>query len=213
MEKKRKGLFITFEGIDGCGKTTQARLAGQWLKKTGRPVLFIREPGGTVISERIRRILLDRRLEVDPYTELLLYEAARAQLTSEKIIPALDRGEIVVGDRFFDSTTAYQGYGRGLNRTLIASLNRFASRETTPDITFIFDVDYQTSLLRRRARPDRLEREKQAFFQRVRKGFKSLAGRRRVVLLDGRLPVEELHEEVKSRIKRRLNGRGKRGNR
>jgi len=208
MEKKRKGLFITFEGIDGCGKTTQARLAARWLKRIGKSVLFIREPGGTTVSERIRRVLLDRRLEIDPYTELLLYEGARAQLTSERIIPALNRNEIVVADRFFDSTTAYQGYGRGLDRTLISHLNRFAGRKISPDITFVFDVDYQTSLLRRRARPDRLEKEKRAFFQRVRKGFKSLAGRRRVVLLDGRLPVAKLHEEVKTRVKRRLNGRG-----
>ncbi len=184
--KKHRGILITFEGIDGCGKSTQARKLCAHLRAQRHDVLLVREPGGTPASEKIRRVLLDRGLAISPKAELLLYEAARAHLTETVIGPALKAGRIVICDRYFDSTTAYQGYGRGLNMALIGRLNRVASLNITPDMTFVFDVDYDTSCARRGSRPDRLEGEKRAFFERVRRGFRSLGRLWRVVMLDGR---------------------------
>ncbi len=197
--KKISGLFIAFEGIDGCGKSTQAEMLYRHLKKSGYPVRLVREPGGTVLSEKIRRILLDPKSEIRPVAELLLYQAARAQLVADVIRPALQNGEVVVCDRFYDSTTAYQGFGRGLDQKLIARLNRTASYDVAPDLTFIFDVDYKTSLARRGKggkKPDRLEKEKKLFFNRVRRGFRSLESKRRVILLDGSRSIETLFEPV-----------------
>lgn len=197
--KKYRGIFITFEGIDGCGKTTQARRLFSYLKRQGYPALFLREPGGTPLSERVRRILLDRDSSITPLSELFLYEAARAQLAETVILPALREGKIVICDRYFDSTTAYQGYGRRLDRHFIECLNCRASREAAPDLTFIFDVDYRTSLARRRKQADRLEKENRAFFNRVRRGFREIAGHKRVVLLDGRLDIDTLVRTVRQR--------------
>jgi len=205
--KKSRGIFITFEGIDGCGKSTQARKFYNYIKRQNLPVMFLREPGGTPASERIRRILLDRNLEISPHSELLLYEAARAHLAETVIIPALLEGRIIICDRYYDSTTAYQGYGRGLDLRLIDRLNRIASLDVAPDLTFIFDVDYQTSLERRNGAADRLEKEKRAFFDRVRKGFKSLAAKRRVVLLDGRRDIDAIFEDVKDHARRLIRQR------
>jgi dTMP kinase len=209
--KKNSGIFITFEGIDGCGKSTQARKLYKYLKRQNYPVLLLREPGGTPASERIRRILLDRRLDISPHSELLLYEAARAHLAETVIIPELKKGRFVICDRYYDSTTAYQGYGRGLDLKLIERLNRIASLDVAPDLTFIFDVDYKTSLSRRNGRADRLEKEQQAFFNRVRRGFKTLATKRRVALLDGRREIDYLFDQVKDRslklIRRRIDRR------
>lgn len=206
-----KGTFITFEGIDGCGKSTQARKLYAYLKRKGYTVRLLREPGGTPISERIRRLLLNRDMEIRPISELLLYEAARAQLAEKVILPALIRGEIVLCDRYFDSTTAYQGYGRRIDLSLIERLNRMASLGISPDLTFVFDIDYATSLSRRRKKPDRLEKEKQAFFNRVRRGFCELACRKRMVLLNGRKDIEtlfvELTRSVLPLIKNRKIGR------
>ena len=198
--KKSKGIFITFEGIDGCGKSTQAVRLYRYLKQAGYPVLFLREPGGNAVSEKIRRLILDPRLTITPLAELFLYEAARAQVTTEVIAPALKKNQIVVCDRFFDSTTAYQGFGRGLDRRLISRLNNLAANNIAPDLTFVFDVDYQTSLKRRGKNPDRLEREKKAFFNRVRRGFKELASQRRVQLLDGRHSIEDLFGVVQKTV-------------
>jgi dTMP kinase len=205
--KKSRGIFITFEGIDGCGKSTQARKFYNYIKRQNLPVMFLREPGGTPASERIRRILLDRNLEISPNSELLLYEAARAHLAETVIIPALLEGRIIICDRYYDSTTAYQGYGRGLDLRLIDRLNRIASLDVAPDLTFIFDVDYRTSLKRRNRTADRLEKEKRAFFDRVRKGFKSLAAKRRVVLLVGRRDIDAIFEDVKDHARRLIRQR------
>ena len=207
----KQGVFITFEGIDGCGKSTQAKRVYAYFKKRGYPALLLREPGGTPASERIRRILLDRRLDVSPLCELFLYEAARAQLAEREILPALRQGRVVLCDRYYDSTTAYQVGGRGLDKNLVNRLNRAASFGVPPDLTFIFDVDYATSLTRRGGSPDRLENETRAFFNRVRRGFKALASQRRVVMLDGRRDIDSLFEIVKTRserlVRRRINGR------
>ncbi|MDD4052034.1 MAG: dTMP kinase [candidate division Zixibacteria bacterium] len=193
---KRHGIFITFEGIDGCGKSTQADRLVKRLRRLGHKPLFVREPGGTAVSEKIRRILLDRRLQITPLAELLLYEAARAHLVQTVISPALTSGRIVVCDRFFDSTTAYQGYGRRLDLHLIDTLNRAAADGVAPDLTFILDVDYRTSLTRRGKIPDRLENENRAFFNRVRRGFLSLAEHKRVVLLKGREDIDTMAGDV-----------------
>lgn len=203
--KKTRGIFITFEGIDGCGKSTQAERLHAYLRGRRYKVLLVREPGGTPASEKIRAALLDRKLHVAPLAELLLYEAARAQLVETVILPALEKGWVVIADRFFDSTTAYQGYGRRLDKTLIAALNKTASCGLTPDITFILDVDYRTSLGRRGRVPDRLEKESRAFFNRVRRGFLSLAGKRRVVILDGRHNIETLWAAVCDRVEAHLH--------
>lgn len=205
--KKRKGLFITFEGIDGCGKSTQAKKTYSVLKKSGYPVVFIREPGGTPVSEKIRKILLDRRVDINALGELYLYQAARANLTEKKIIPALDKNQIVICDRFFDSTTAYQGYGRKLDLNLIEKLNKSASFGRNPDMTFILDVDYETSLKRRNGKPDRLEKEKKAFFNRVRKGFIDISKKRRVILLDGRDDINIIFRHIHSRVLRKIGSR------
>jgi dTMP kinase len=206
---KLPGIFITFEGIDGCGKSTQARMLYRFIRKEGYPAEIFREPGGTPVSERVRRVLLDRRNNITPLTELFLYEAARAQLAAQKILPALRMGKIVICDRYYDSTTAYQGYGRGIDLNLVNQLNRRASLGRVPDLTFVFDVDYQTSLARRKRAADRLEKEKKAFFNRVRRGFRELARQRRVVLLDGRQPPEAVFKEV-AEYALRLVGRRKR---
>ncbi len=209
MKTRYRGLFLTFEGIDGCGKTTQARRLYNYLKKRDFPVLFLREPGGTPASERIRRILLDRTLHITPLAELLLYEAARAHLAETVILPELRKGTIIICDRYFDSTTAYQGFGRRLDHRLIETLNNLASLKKTPDLTFVFDVDYKTSLARRKKNADRLEKEPMMFFNRVRRGFKSLASQRRVVLLDGRRDIASLFDDVREHalrvIRRRMN--------
>lgn len=200
MKKTYRGLFITFEGIDGCGKTTQARRLYNSLKRRGYSVMFLREPGGTPVSERIRRVLLNGAHEITPLTELFLYEAARAQLAKAVIIPELRKGTIIVCDRYYDSTTAYQGYGRGLDRLLIKTLNELASLKTPPDLTFIFDVDYETSMTRRKKKADRLERESRAFFNRIRRGFRKIADEKRVVMIDGRDNIAALAATVREHV-------------
>jgi len=202
--------LITFEGIDGCGKTTQARRLYMFLKRRRYPVLFVREPGGTKVSERIRKILLDRKAAITPVCELFLYEAARAQLAVQVIIPELEKGTIVICDRYYDSTTAYQGYGRRLDLRLIERLNRTASNYRPPDLTLVFDVDYRTSLARRKVSADRLESESRAFFDGVRRGFRALAQDKRTALLDGRQDISTLARQVSEHvlklIRRRMPG-------
>lgn len=203
---KKKGLFITFEGIDGSGKTTQLRLTEKFLRQTGRPLLVLREPGSTPVSEKIREILLDRKSRLSPETELLLYEAARSTLVRDIIAPALKNGLIVLCDRFYDSTTAYQGYGRGLDLSLIDRLNKLAVGKCHPDLTFLVDVNYKTSLTRRKKNSDRLESESAAFFRRVRNGFLAIARKeqKRVVLLRGDGSAAETFAEVINCLQSRL---------
>jgi dTMP kinase len=193
--------LITFEGIEGCGKTTQARLLVESLRKSGLDVLAVREPGGSDIAEKIRTLLLDpANTATDPLTELLLYEAARAQLVAEVIRPALDRGAIVVCDRFYDSTTAYQGAGRGLRNIDFSTLNRLATGGLIPDLTLFIDVPVDLGLKRakNRAEGDRIEREPAEFHNRVRQGFIVIAAAEpnRVRRLDGERNVEAIAEEV-----------------
>ncbi|SYZ74710.1 Thymidylate kinase [Candidatus Zixiibacteriota bacterium] len=204
---RKRGWFITFEGIDGSGKTTQLKLTAAMLRKHHFQVLVLREPGSTPVAEKTRKILLDKKNQIPPEAELFLYLAARADLVRKVIAPAIDKGMIILCDRFFDSTTAYQGYGRGLDIDLIRKLNKLAVGRYEPDITFLVDVDYKTSLKRRKKQTDRLESESRLFFNRVRNGFLQIARRekRRTVVLDGRRGAGEVFAEVKSCLKTKLH--------
>jgi dTMP kinase len=193
-------MFLTFEGIDYCGKSTQARLLADRLRKS-QAVRLIREPGGTRISERLREILLDKgHLELTDVAELFLFSASRAQLVAEVIRPALTQGEIVICDRYFDSTTAYQGFGRGIDLEAIASINELATGGTHPDLTFIIDIPVDEIERRKQAAGltfDRMEISGQNFYARVRRGYQTMAASmKRMVLLDGTKPVENIHQEV-----------------
>lgn len=180
-----RGLFITFEGVEGSGKSTQRRRLAESLRKAGQPVVETREPGGTAIGEAIRSVLLNaRNRDMTPETELFLYLASRAQLTREVIAPALREGAIVLCDRFADATVAYQGYGRGLDLHLIVAVNRLATGGVMPDRTFLLDLDPVEGLSRVKERRqtslldpslDRLEAETLEFHYRVRKGYLTLA--------------------------------------
>lgn len=201
-----KGLFVTFEGVEGCGKTTQAKMLARWLRGRGHTVLLTREPGGPGISEKIRRILLDARHHaMHPLTELLLLEASRAQHVAEVIAPALRRGAVVICDRFADSSTAYQGYGRGLDLALVDRLNRDAAGGCWPDLTIVVDVPVATGFTRaarRRRRLDRMESQERAFHRRVRGGFRALAEREpgRIKLLDGTFPPDVVQAAVRQLV-------------
>lgn len=188
MNKRNRqtGKLITFEGIDGCGKSVQARKALNFIRKSDVEAVLLREPGSTVLAEKLRKILLDKKLNIPDVTELLLYEAARSELTAQKIRPALNNGTIVLCDRFYDSTTAYQGYGRKLDIKMVKSLHKIATGNIAPDLTFVFDVDLRTAAKRRGKNPDRLESQSLAFHRRVRAGFRRIANteKRRVRLID-----------------------------
>ena len=174
-----KGLFISFEGVDGCGKSTQMRFLGEYLKEKGHDLLFTREPGGCVIAEKIRDLLLDvENSEMDAKTEALLYSAARAQHTRQVIRPALDAGKIVLCDRFIDSSLAYQGVGRGLGIQHIMDINCFATGGLLPDKTFFLDYppDLAFSRMSKRRTHDRLEKEDLRFHQTLYNGFLELSG-------------------------------------
>lgn len=203
-------MFITFEGIDGSGKSTHAVLLAEWLESRGYRVQLLREPGATPLAEAIRRILLDATLPIEPVAELMLFCAARRQLVEDVIRPALAEGYIVISDRFADSTVAYQGYGRGLNLEMVTTIIGYAIGDVVPHVTFVLDVDVATALRRRGVRQsntsDRMEDAPEAFFERVRRGYLAIAAREpdRIVLLDGTLAVETLHERICAIIVERL---------
>ena len=195
-------MFVTFEGIDGSGKSTQAQRLVERVVDTGRDVLLFREPGGTSLSERIRAVLLDPSLRIHPFPELLLFSSARAQLVEERIRPALSEGTIVVCDRFYDSTTAYQGAGRQVDDLeWVKEFNRHVTGGLTPDRTYLISIDSETALRRRRARSeedDRMEGADSRFHERVALAYDRLAEEEpsRILRLDGRRPIEELSEEI-----------------
>lgn len=199
------GYFITIEGIEGAGKTTLARRIQAWLAPQGVAVCLTREPGGTETGERLRDLLLHSDLPLCPETELFIIESARAQLMDEVILPALESDQLVLLDRHTDSTLAYQGFGRGLERTAIEAANRLATRGRTPDSTIVLDIDPQTGLERAQQKahqfpaPDRFERETYDFLSRVREGFLTLARENadRMLVLPGSKSEEELWEETK----------------
>ena len=204
---KRKSLFITFEGIDGCGKSTQALMVFRYLTSHNYKVKLLREPGSTHVAEKIRSILLDKRNHIANVTELLLYEASRSELTAKEIAPLLAKGTIVLCDRFYDSTTAYQGFGRRLDTRMVRALNKVAVGDVIPDLTFLYDVDLKTAAGRLSKSKDRLESQSDAFFQRVRRGFLEIARkeRRRMKIIDASQPVDAVFEETKKLLLKKLN--------
>ncbi len=204
---KKKGFFITFEGTEGSGKSTQIKRAAAYFKKKGRAVLLLREPGGTRVSEAIREIILDKTLkEMTSETELLLYLAARAQVIREKISPALEKGVTVICDRFEDSTLAYQGFGRGFQVQRIESLSRWLVRgNMKPDLTFLLDIDPKLGM-KRGGRHDRIERESFKFHRKVRQGFLKLArtNPKRFVVIDALLSRDAIAQKIKERLDHEL---------
>ena len=196
MAVRLKGRFITFEGSEGSGKSTQIELVHRYLEKKKRKVLFLREPGATRISEQVRRILLDvGSAGMSDECETLLYMAARAQLVREKIITALREGLVVLCDRFLDSTIAYQGYGNGVDIGWIKQLGRFATGGVTPDLTIFFDIDAKKGLGRISRPKDRIERRSILYHNRVRTGYRTLARQepRRIKLVKVDGGKEEIH--------------------
>jgi len=210
----KKGLFITFEGLDKVGKSTQVENLVKRLESRKMRVTLVREPGSTEISEQIRNILLDKNNagKISPMTELLLYNAARAQLVDDIIRPALKRGEIVISDRFYDSTTAYQGYGRGLNIELINSINMAATGNLAPDLTILMSVGPLKETINNHSRfqadpsDDRLERESLEFRERVRVGFLEIAKKEpdRFLVVDAEKSIENVAAKIAERVDRLL---------
>jgi dTMP kinase len=207
--------FITFEGSEGCGKSTQVQRLAARLDRANVPYLVTREPGGTEIGETIRELLqfAPQGVGITPQTELLLFEASRSQLVREKIKPARERGLCVISDRFFDSTTVYQGVARRLDRQMVERLNAFAIGDCRPDATFVLDVDPEIahSRMRRTARrPDRMEQESTEFYEQVREAYRELAAREpnRIVLIDGSRPEDNIANEIWEMISRRFPALG-----
>ena len=170
-----QGKFITFEGSEGCGKSTQSRLLAQYLKRKGKRVVYLREPGGTKISERIRKILLDPKNHISLATEMLLYMAARAEVVNKIINPAITQGKIVICDRFLDSTLAYQGYGLGIDINFIKKIGNFVTGGIKPDLTILLDLPVKKGLRYRKLKKDRIEKRSLAYHIRVRNGYLKLA--------------------------------------
>jgi len=201
-KKKKKGFFITLEGPDGSGKSTQSLLLARYLKRKGYKVVRTREPGGTSIAEALRRIILNPKNRISKVTEVLLYEAGRAQHTSELILPALQKGKTVICERYTDATLAYQGYGRKLDIRMVKELNRIASSGLKPDLTILLDLDVREGLDRARkvsrGRMDRMEQESIRFHERVRKGYLEIASREpgRVKLIKVKETPQKTHLEV-----------------
>ena len=207
MKQVMQGNLITFEGIDFSGKSVQANFLNETLKDRKLPVLFLREPGGTEISEKIRSVLLDNaNHKMSAMTEVLLYSAARAQMVRESIIPHLEKGFVVICDRYFDSTTAYQGFGRKIDLDFIKKLNSFATEELVPDLTFLIDLDPEIALQRKKTDLDRLEKENLEFHQRVRNGYLEIArpNTERFVIIDGKQSIEVIQDEIFMEVKSKL---------
>jgi len=170
-----KGKFITFEGSEGCGKSTQSKLLYEYLKNKGYSVVYLREPGGTRIGEKIRKVLLDPKNHISAICETLLYMAARAQVVDEIIKPALKKNKIVICDRFLDSTLAYQGYGLGMDIELIEYIGNFITKGIKPDLTILLDLPVKEGLMYRKLQKDRIEKRSYLYHLRVRRGYLRLA--------------------------------------
>ncbi len=199
-------MFITFEGIDFCGKSTQVEMLKKFFQDQSREVEIIREPGGTEISELVRSILLDKKhYHMVMETEIFLFSAARAQLVREKIRPYLSRGIYVISDRFHDSTTAYQGFGRGIDIESVKHINSLAIGETVPDITFFIDITIEEADRRKRLMqnfdPDRIEVSDSSFYERVRAGYLYIADNEsRIKVINGMKSIEEIHNDILEEI-------------
>ena len=212
MTDPEKGFFITFEGSEGTGKTTQIQRLAMRLEENGRQVVVTREPGGTPLGEKIRHLLMHSKSGANmvPRTELLLFEASRAQHVDELIKPQLARGAVVISDRFHDSTTVYQGVGRSINGKSVETINEFAINSHVPDLTILIDLDPEEGFQRIQDRntdlPDRMEQENMNFYQAVRQGFLDLAEKEkyRFLIIDGNQSVDEVEEVIWNEIKERI---------
>jgi dTMP kinase len=196
-------VFITFEGIDGVGKSTQLDLLQSWLEGRGREVIRTLEPGGTELGQEIRHLLLHRKGDVAARAEALLYAADRAHHVATKIRPALEGGKVVLSDRYFDSSVAYQGAARELDVEEVRNISLWAVDNLIPDLTVLLDLDAQAAILRRNktgTEPDRLEREKVDFFERARSQYLELAKESRFLVVDATLTIDEIQEQIRTRV-------------
>lgn len=200
-------MFITFEGLDFCGKSTQVELLKNYFEKNGKTVKIIREPGGVKISEKIRDILLDNEnTEMFSETELLLFSASRSQLVREKIIPFIENGDIVISDRFHDSSIAYQGFGRGIDSKFVFELQKFAIGDAVPNLTFFIDIPVDEVMNRKHnvvdGNLDRIEVSENNFYEKVREGYKFLSkNEERFKRIDGLMSIEQVHNQIIKYIK------------
>lgn len=196
-------MFITFEGIDGVGKSTQLDLLQSWLEGRGREVIRTLEPGGTELGQEIRHLLLHRKGDVAARAEALLYAADRAHHVATKIRPALADGKVVLSDRYFDSSVAYQGAARELDVTEVRNISLWAVDNLIPDLTVLLDLDAHAAILRRNktgTEPDRLEREKVDFFERARSQYLELAKESRFLVVDATLSIDEIQDQIRARV-------------
>lgn len=211
----KRGKFITIEGLDGCGKSTQAEKLASALRAEGHEVVVTREPGGTPVAEKIRGVLLDSRTAgLAPMAELALMFAARAQHIAEVILPGLEAGKVIVCDRFTDSSEAYQGYGRGVGSAAVLELHRVLCGDIQPDMTILMDSDVGDSVARARRRnqtasgadENRFERESRVFFERVQQGYRAIAQRepQRVFVVDARRTPEAVHKDILAAVRERV---------
>jgi dTMP kinase len=203
----KRGVFITFEGPEGSGKTTHSRLLVDYLRKNGYSVLHTREPGGTLISEKIRKILLDpENKSMDVVCEMLLYMAARAQIIKEKILPALEKGSVVICDRFIDATVAYQGYAGGLDVKVIKNIGRLVTRGLRPDLTFLLDIETGKGLSRAGKYKDRIEKKPLSYHRKVRKGYLVIARKepKRVKIVTAIGDITKTQKKIKDMVLRIL---------
>lgn len=202
MDKKR-GLFITMEGIDGCGKSLMSKLLADWLQEEGYSLVLTREPGGSKLGQRLRRFLLDEETGlIGREAEALLFAADRAQHVADVIRPALEAGQIVLCDRYADSTLAYQGGGRGMDKDFLQRLNDFATASLQPDLTLLLNISLEQSLGRRSQSPDRMEKEDKLFYDAVASAYQQLAAENphRIKVIDASLAPEEVFAEVKGSV-------------
>ncbi|MBS1513446.1 MAG: dTMP kinase [Bacteroidetes bacterium] len=203
-------MFITFEGIDLCGKSTQARMLVEYLQSRKKKVIYVREPGGTKISEKIRHLLLDKdHVEMEYVTEFLLFSASRYQLTNEIIIPRLKKKFVVICDRYFDSSTAYQGFGGKIDVKDIKSVNKFATSGLKPDITFLLNITPQESFRRKKIMNkagDRIEEKTLSYYKKVVDGYMRIASseKKRFKVIDGTKNVNDIHQYIVSVINRNI---------
>jgi|WetSurMetagenome_2_1015567.scaffolds.fasta_scaffold17629_2 dTMP kinase len=202
-------MFITFEGIDLCGKSTQVKLLLDYLKKNKEKVILVREPGGTLISEKIRKILLDKDNSKMRYlTEFLLFSASRHQLTEEIIKPLLKKNYIVICDRYYDSSTAYQGYGGKIDLEIINQINKIATNNLIPDISFLIDINYDENIRRRKLSGkshDRIEQKEKNYYSKVINGYRAIAklNSKRFKIIEGKKEINEIHNEILNIIRKK----------
>ncbi len=201
--RSKKGLFISLEGLDGCGKTTQIKFLRQAFQREGKEVINFREPGCTPLGEKLREIVLHSDSDIGERAELLIYLSSRAQVTDEMVIPSLNQGKIVIADRYADSSVAYQGFGRAIGPERVKALNDFAIKNIYPDITFLLEISVDEALKRLKNKPlDRLEKERETFFQRVHEGYEWLYQQNpeRFVKIPGEIDPQQVSRQILQKL-------------